>query len=122
MSYELHVATLSPVRIALTLQGWLEAGDLAAISAEFLDTCANSECTEVLYDIRSYVGRPSLDTGFRIASALPHWARSISVAFVDDSGWNHYADYMQRLYGEMGFKVSFFASPEEATRWLDQQS
>ena len=122
MSFELQLASISPARIQLTLHGWLEAGDLAAISARFLDICTQSDCTEVLYDIRSYVGRPSLDTGFHVASALPHWARSISVAFVDDSAWNHYADYMQRLYGEMGFKVSFFVDVEAATRWLDQQS
>lgn len=120
MSFELHLTRLGPTRIQLNLQGWLEAGDLAAISAEFLDICARGDCSEVLYDIRGYVGRPSLDTGFHVASALPHWARRISVAFVDDTAWNHYADYMQRLYTEMGFKVAFFVDTEAATRWLDQ--
>jgi hypothetical protein len=122
MSYELQVEQISGERVAIVLQGWLEDGDVESLTAAVLDICARSACRELYYDIRGFVGRPNLETSFRTASGLPHWGRALSVAFVDDSGWNHYSEYLQRLYADLGFRICFFADPESATRWLDRQS
>jgi hypothetical protein len=122
MSYELHVKTLSAQRIHVALRGWLEPSDIGKVTEEFLAVCASHQCRQVLYDVRGFVGRPNLDRGYRIAAELPHWARQLSVAFVDDNDWTHYADHMQRVYRDLGFNAVFFSDEAAAMRWLDQQA
>lgn len=119
MSFEFDVVPINSRRMVVTLRGWLEPNDIGAITAAFLELCENSECSQALFDLRSFVGRPNLDAGYRIAGSLPHWARRLSVAFVDDSGWNHYADHMRRLYRELGFDAEFFQDADAGLRWLD---